>query len=295
MEAETDKQTKTYPEEVRELFDTSLGHYSDRSARWLFKMKSNVQGLVGLVANELVDHLDFSQLINLNRSFVSDTLRELESDMVFSVPFQSDSDTDDLLIYILIEHQSTVDPLMGFRVLWYMCQIWDMQQQELAEAKKPKSEWRLQPILPIVYYTGEQRWKTPLSLSAIMDVPEVLSRFVPRFDTLFLSVKETDAADLTKTDHLLGRLLTVLQQENADADPMLETLHATLAYLDALEPEDAAQHRHAILYLYQLVLFRRPEAEREQLVQLLQTRTHDEEVRNIIMTGAEALIQQGKD
>ena len=44
----------------------------------------------------------------------------------------------------------------------------------------------------------------------------MLSRFVPTFDTLFLSVKETDASDLTRTDHPLGWLLTVLQKEHAD-------------------------------------------------------------------------------
>ena len=71
-------------------------------------------------------------------------------------------------------------------------------------------------ILPIVFYTGEGRWQTPLTLEAIMDVSEALSRFVPKFDTLFLSVKETEAATLTKTGHPLGWLLTVLQQEKAD-------------------------------------------------------------------------------
>ena len=41
------------------------------------------------------------------------------------------------------------------------------------------------------------------------------------------------------------------------------------------------------------ILFRRPETEREGLIQLIQLHTKDTEVRNIIMTGAEALIEQG--
>ena len=53
------------------------------------------------------------------------------------------------------------------------------------------------------------------------------------------------------------------------------------------------QHKNAILYLYHLILFRRPETEREGLIQLIQSHTTDTEVRNIIMTGAEALIEQG--
>ena len=89
-----------------------------------------------------------------------------------------------MTIYILIEHQSTVDRMMGFRLLFYMCQIWNEQRSALEQSRVPKSRWRLRPIIPIVYYTGSQRWEMPLSLSTVMDVPEVLSRFVPRFSRI---------------------------------------------------------------------------------------------------------------
>lgn len=137
-------------EEIRRLLDTHGGHYADKSARWLFKDKENVRGLVTILANDLVKYLDFDKLRIQNRSFVDDTLRDLQSDMVFTVPFKDTTDTNDLLIYILIEHQSTVDPLMGFRLLFYMCQIWDGQRRESEIGDIPRSQWRLGPILPIV-------------------------------------------------------------------------------------------------------------------------------------------------
>ena len=56
------------------------------------------------------------------------------------------------------------------------------------------------------------KWKSPLSLTALMDLPEVLTRFIPTFDTLFLDVKATAPGELTQTGHPLGWLLTVLQQ-----------------------------------------------------------------------------------
>ncbi len=74
-------------EEIRSLLDTHGGHYADKSARWLFKDKENVRGLVTILANDLVKHLDFDKLRIQNRSFVDDTLRDLQSDMVFTVPF----------------------------------------------------------------------------------------------------------------------------------------------------------------------------------------------------------------
>ncbi len=290
QQAETERRV---PKEIRDLFDPRIGHYPDKSSRWLFKVKENVRGLVEIVAQELVDYLDFDQLKELNRSFVDDRLRDVVSDMVFSVPFRNASSTENLTIFILLEHQSSVDPLMGFRLLYYMCQIWDGQRREMEELKLPRNQWRLRPILPIVYYTGEQRWQMPLTLTAVMDVPDVLSRFVPSFDTLFLGVKDTETDELTKTGHPFGWLLTVLQQEHEDKTSIHEAMRAALSHLDTLPPEQAVQHKQAILYLYSLVIFRRPDDEQEKLIQLLRTHTQDKEVENIIMTGAEALIQQG--
>ena len=109
--------------EILNFFDIRIEHFPDRSARWLFQDKENVRGLLEIVAAELVELIDFNQLSQINRSFIPDNLREQESDLVFSVPLHSESETDELLIYILIEHQSTVDSTMGFRVLFYMIHI----------------------------------------------------------------------------------------------------------------------------------------------------------------------------
>ncbi len=224
-----------------------------------------------------------------------DTLREQESDMVFSVPFRTKSETDELLIYILIEHQSTVDPIMGFRVLFYMMQIWDFQRREWESNNVPKSQWRFRPILPIVYYTGEKRWSNPLTLEAIMDMPDALARFVPKFDTLFLSVNETEAADLKKTDHPLGWLLTVLQKENADTETLSTALFEAVSYLITLDEAQAPQRRKAFAYLVLLILHRRPAEEHEELIKLIEQQTHDMEVANMAQSIIELTREQGRE
>ena len=98
--------------------------------------------------------------------------------MVYLLPFRDKDNTgatSEVLVYILLEHQSTVDRTMGFRLLFYMCQIWDSQRRE----------WRFQPIIPIIFYTGDQKWETFPSLETLMDLPEALNRFVPKFDCAF--------------------------------------------------------------------------------------------------------------
>ena len=111
------------------FFPAPLAHFPDRSARWLFIDPENVRGLVELVAGHIATLLDFRQLTALNRDFLSDTLREQEADLVFSVPFQDASANQELLIHILIEHQSGVDKEMWFRFLGYMYNLWVAERQ----------------------------------------------------------------------------------------------------------------------------------------------------------------------
>ena len=283
--------------EILNFFDIQIEHFPDRSARWLLQDRENVRGLLEIVAAELVELIDFSQLAQINRSFIPDNLREQESDLVFSVPLHSESETDELLIYILIEHQSTVDVTMGFRVLFYMVQIWDAQRREWESDNVPKSQWRFRPILPIVFYTGEQRWSTPLTLNAVMDIPDVFSRFVPQFDTLFLGVKETDEARLTKTDHPLGWLLIVLQKERADRETIRTALIEAMSHINTLDDAQSQQRQRALLYLFLLILHRRPAEEHEELRtlfdQYIQQSSDREEVTVMAQTMAEHLIERG--
>ncbi len=89
---------ETTETDIFNIFDFPIQHFPDRSARWLLQDKENVRGLIEIVAVQLASQIDFTQLAQLNRSFVSDTLREQESDIIFSVPFRRESETEELVI-----------------------------------------------------------------------------------------------------------------------------------------------------------------------------------------------------
>ena len=281
--------------EIRNFFDIPISHFHDRSVRWLFQDEENVRGLLEIVASELVELIDFNRLTQLNRSFIPNNLREQESDIVLSVPFHSESEMDELFIYILIEHQSTVDPIMEFRVLFYMTQIWDSQRQQWQINNVPKSQWRFRPIIPIVFYTGAQKWNALVPLKELMDLPDALSRFVPKFDSLFLSVKEIGEIDLAKTEHLFGWLLTVLQQEGASKEDISNALIKTLSHLDTFDEEQSQQRERAILYLLLLILHRRPAEERNELITLIDQHTSDVDVETMARSMDKVLIERGEE
>ncbi len=280
-----------------ETQETQIEHFPDRSLRRLLQDKEYVRGLVQIIAPDIETFLDFNQITYQKRSFISKALQERESDVLLSVPFQGNTDaidTDALFIYILIEHQSTVDKTMGFRLLSYMVQIWESQRREWETAKTPENERRLQPILPILFYTGDRPWSVPVSLTTIMDVPEILERFVPSFDTLFLGVKETEAEALTQFGHPLGWLLRVLQKEHADETEISEALADAMSHIASVDEGFAPQVAEALRYFVQLIFHRRSRDERDALVDIIRQHIQDpKELETMAQTTAEFLIEQG--
>ena len=96
-------------------------------------------------------------------------------------------------IYLLLEHQSTEDALMPFRVLGYQVRIW------VAWLKQHQGARELPPIVAVVLAQVDGRWEAPTQLGDIIDFGSdaeraALGPFVPRF-----SFRLDDLARLTDT------------------------------------------------------------------------------------------------
>ena len=158
--------------EVEELSKLSSHQYPDGSAKWLIRQREHLEALLKIVERQLADALDFARVTQVNRSFIDEELRTQESDMIFRIPFRDPTGAcEEVMVYLLIEHQSTVDPDMGLRLLSYMTQIWMEERRQWREEKRPRRERQLTPIVPIVFYTGTGEWRTPIALTVLMGHP----------------------------------------------------------------------------------------------------------------------------
>ena len=164
--------------EILTFFDFPIEQFPGQNTGWLLEDKEGVRGLLETIADDLAGNLDFSHLTHINRSFIPYNLREQASDILYSVPFRSESKTKEVFIYILIERRSNVESTIAFDMLLYMTQIWEFQRREWKSNNTPKSQRRLRPIIPIVFCEREQRWQIPLELSRLMDLPDMFSVFV---------------------------------------------------------------------------------------------------------------------
>lgn len=92
--------------------------------------------------------LDFTTLNLSSGSFVDEDIKQYCSDIVYSL---KNTQGKDCYIYCLVEHQSSVDPLMPFRLLRYCLAV--MQRHiDRHKTKKP-----LPLVVPLLFYHGVKR------------------------------------------------------------------------------------------------------------------------------------------
>jgi hypothetical protein len=225
-----------------------IREFYDRGALWLFEDPQNLRDFLRLLVPELAERLDFTRARRENRSFIPADLQEQESDLIVSVPFIGLPDRE-VWIYLLLEHQSKHDPLMGLRLYDYMGELWRLQRREWEDQNLPPSSRRLRPIVPLVFHTGEGAWSTPIGLKHLMELPPELERFVPAWDTPLLKLHETAPETLTETAGALGWALRVLQAERVPLAEMEQVLTEAIARLEELPEERAGQWQRVVWFL----------------------------------------------
>ncbi|WP_341748515.1 Rpn family recombination-promoting nuclease/putative transposase [Candidatus Tisiphia endosymbiont of Sialis lutaria] len=100
-------------------------------------------------------------------SFIEPDLSETISDVLFSVKFND----QDGYIFLLLEHQSTVDKMMAFRLFKYMINICDRYLTTNPKAK------RLPVIYPLIIYNGKKKYNAPLNIWNLFSHPDLARGF----------------------------------------------------------------------------------------------------------------------
>ncbi len=96
------------------------------------------------LAPELVRRINWNTLRLSNKSYVTEQLKQLHSDVVYSCQV----DVKEAYIYCLIEHQSQADPLLPFRILQYNVLL---IEEHLAQGHK-----QLPIVINLCLYSGKQ-------------------------------------------------------------------------------------------------------------------------------------------
>jgi len=154
----------------------------------VFKDKENTKYFLREhLPSGILEHADLDSLYLENVSYLDDNLRKHFSDLVFSVRMGYE-EFSAAKVYLLFEHKSSPEPLVGMQILRYMALQWkEMYDQGQTVGGK------LPPIIPIVIYQGRGTWQARASFQDLVEMPSKAFReFVPDFTFAFFNIGKLD-------------------------------------------------------------------------------------------------------
>jgi len=258
----------------------------DKLVRRTFGDLQHARGLLrSLVPEALATGVDWRTLALVDGSFIDPQLAERQTDLLYSVELEQRP----VLLYLLLEHQSSSDRWMPLRMLVYMTRIWERHREQHPTADK------LPAIVPMVLHHSANGWSVPTSLAALLDVDQELRRCIEPYvvDLQFRLIDLTRQDDRELRGWLttdLGKLVA-LSLKHGPYDTVLES--RLREWVDLLGRVMRAPGGVAGLNVVSRYLLEVNDITADRLRHVLESAL-DPEALEAVMTGAERLREEGR-
>lgn len=175
--------------------------------------------LRGFVPPEVLGVIDFDTLEALSADYVGDDLHQMRGDRVWRVQVRGARSQEWLYVLVLLEFQSTVDRHMALRVLAYTGQMY----MKLLHNEAFPADERLPPVLPVVLYNGQRRWRAAQEVSETVAVVGAgLAPFQPRQRYLLIDEQALEVEDLPSDNVVSAQI--ALERRFPDVGRVLDGL-----------------------------------------------------------------------
>ena len=202
----------------------------------------------------------------------------------------------DLLIYILIEHQSEPDRLMAFRVLEYVTAIYRGQLREWGQQHSSLKDFVFQPVLPLVLYTGSRPWPAIGRLSDLLAGGSAFAALAPLLEPSSFP-RDTPESQLVSAGGAFGQVLRLVQQRYARASAFRSLLGQVVQALETMPEAERLRWLELLSYIHALLYHEREPGERDDLqshlAKSVKSDPHRQELNAMRKTIADVLKEEG--
>ena len=184
-----------------------LAQPHDAFFKSVFSDPVHTAGLLrGHLPAEIAALIDWDSLVLVPSSFVKRSLRQAHADLLFRAQLGG----REVLLHLLFEHQTTVDPAMPLRLLAYITEIL-LNHERLHGLPLP-------PVLAFVLHQGPERWTVATAFEDLFELPPSLAcglaPYLPKFSHALLDLSQTEPAT-EETDATLRVVLSLMKLARA--------------------------------------------------------------------------------
>ena len=177
----------------------------DKIIKRVFQRKKEAARFISKVIERKIKPRD---LIVSQNSFVTSELRYREADIVYKIRNKN--------VVILIEHQTRVDYRMAYRILNYQIEI-----MRANEVENPRKEDKECLVIPIVLYTGKEKWTAKNYIKEIQErlyEEKIIERGEIELGTLgyyaLVDVNNYTKEELLKEEGILSKIMLIEKERN---------------------------------------------------------------------------------
>ena len=208
-------------------------------------------------------------LIRVDKEYILQDYKKKEADIVYRMKFKNTGtlEVKDIIFYILMELQSSVDKMMPYRLLMYMVQIWKQELSNVKYNEVQHKDYKLPTIVPIVLYNGDANWDAVMQFKDLQEKSEKFGAYLVDFSYILVATNSYDVNDLIKIANAISCIIMMDQTKVAkDKDEMMKRLHHIVGMKDILPPE---KMNIILEWLKEVFLKRLPEDETKKTIENL--------------------------
>ena len=187
---------------------------------------------------------------------------------------------------------------MPLRLLDYVLEIYRVQEREAKRRHGHRVRPALEPVLPVVFYTGTRRWDDVGTLRDLVPAAERIAVDIPTVRPLYLNLPALGADVLETGGGYLGWVLRLVQGRKRPPTKFRLLVARVVRKLEAIPPADGARWRELLVYIHALIYNARHSAEQPGLQREIEASVaagaRQREVTRMGRTIAEDLIERGR-
>src|SRR5438067_800883 len=170
--------------------------FVDRLVRGLLGRIDNLADFLHSAEPTLAANLAFERGRPGSREFITEDWKRREADVLFEIPYRWAERQIEILVWVLLEHQSDTSVAVPLRLLFLSVMSWVKQWQQWEERPPPRGPLRLRPVLPVVLYTANRPWGSNETIPDMVDAPPELLALLPDWGPIFWNLSERTTEQL---------------------------------------------------------------------------------------------------